>query len=98
MAEPMLRIAALYERDECRQVEGSWCIPLSALGALLEGSGYRLVGPPEPERKPPAMRRSEERESGCGCATLDDCQRRGCAQERRCNCATLDDCLRRGCR
>jgi hypothetical protein len=33
----------------------------------------------------------------CGCATEDDCLRRGCAFEKHCGCATLDDCLRRGC-
>lgn len=114
MDNRLLRITALYERDDCKQVDGAWYVPIAGLSEVLAAYGLTIVNADEglvsgshgAQGEPVTALGDVAHETApgnamssmrCGCATLDDCLRRGCGTEKRCDCATLDDCLRRGC-
>lgn len=42
MSERFLRIAALYERDDCVQINGQWHVPLTGLGEVLAEFGLKI--------------------------------------------------------
>lgn len=47
MTDKFLRIASLYERNDCLKIAGQWHCPVSALDEILAEHGLRVV-PAEP--------------------------------------------------